>query len=78
MNLTLLVTLWQLGWGRLTDRYKCNDHYLVLLKMCDRQDQLDEVELLQAMSKGDEFEWEEDSENGEQLDLACTVPALIT
>ena len=46
--------------------------------MCDRQDQLDEVELLQAMSKGDEFEWEEDSESGEQLDPPSTVPALIT
>lgn len=32
--------------------------------MCNRQDQLDEVEFLQAMSKGVEFEWEENKETG--------------
>ena len=30
----------------------------------DRQDQLDEVELLQAMSKEGEFDWDEDDTTG--------------
>ena len=32
--------------------------------MSDKQEQLDEVELIQAMSKDIEFDWEENGETG--------------
>ena len=44
----------------------------------DRQDQLDEVELLQAMSKEGEFDWDEDDTTGIIMMFGMIYVAMLS